>query len=38
MTTTTSTSALVPAEPGVRNQWFTVAVDRQGNRERRSPR
>jgi serine protease len=35
MTTTTSTSALVPAEPGVRNQWFTVAVDRQGNRERR---
>ena len=24
-----------PAEPGVRNQWFTVAVDRQGNRERR---
>ena len=35
MTTTTSTSALIPAEPGVRNQWFTVAVDRQGNRERR---
>ena len=35
MTTTTSTSALIAAEPGVRNQWFTVAVDRQGNRERR---
>ncbi len=33
--TTTSTTALVPAEPGVRNQYFTIAVDRQGNRERR---
>jgi serine protease len=36
--TTTSTNALVPAEPGVRNRYFTIAVDRAGNREPRPPR
>jgi subtilisin family serine protease len=31
--TTTGTSALVPVAPGVRNRWYTIAVDRYGNRE-----
>jgi subtilisin family serine protease len=31
--TTTDTTALVPAEQGVRNRYFTIAVDRHGNRE-----
>ena len=38
LATTPSTTALVPAQPGVRNQYFTIAVDRQGNREPRPSR
>jgi subtilisin family serine protease len=36
--TTSATTAVVPAQPGVRNEYFSVAVDRQGNRERLAPR
>jgi serine protease len=31
--TTSDTTALVPVEPGVRNRYFTIAIDRHGNRE-----
>ncbi len=33
--TTAGTTVLVPAEPGVENRYFTLAVDRSGNREPR---
>jgi serine protease len=33
--TTSGTTVLVPVRPGVRARYFTVAVDRQGNREPR---
>jgi subtilisin family serine protease len=38
MRTTASTSALVPVLPGVRNRFFTVAIDAAGNREARPGR
>jgi hypothetical protein len=36
--TTTDTTLVVASEPGVQNRYFTVAVDRQGNREPRPKR